>query len=101
VVPIAFTSDHIETLSELDREYGELAHRVGIAHYRRAPALNDRPSIIDAMADLVAEHLRSGVVCSTQYPFRCPGCVNPQCRKVLNPGGEVASPGVAGGEVRR
>ena len=27
VVPIAFTSDHIETLSELDREYGELAGR--------------------------------------------------------------------------
>src|SRR3954464_14005387 len=26
VVPIAFTSDHIETLSELDREYGEVAH---------------------------------------------------------------------------
>ena len=39
VVPIAFTSDHIETLSELDREYGEVAHQVGISEYRRAPAL--------------------------------------------------------------
>ncbi len=29
VVPIAFTSDHIETLSELDQEYGEVAHQVG------------------------------------------------------------------------
>jgi hypothetical protein len=43
VVPIAFTSDHIETLSELDREYGELAHQVGITHYKRSPALNERP----------------------------------------------------------
>ncbi len=99
VVPIAFTSDHIETLSELDREYGELAHRVGITQYRRAPALNDRPDFIDAIADLVNEHLRSGQACSTQYPLHCPGCVNPQCRNVLNPVGEVGSPRVAG-EVR-
>ena len=99
VVPIAFTSDHIETLSELDREYGELAHRVGITQYRRAPALNDRPAFIDAIADLVSDHLRSGEVCSTQYPLHCPGCVNPQCRNVLNPVGEVESPRVAG-EVR-
>jgi len=99
VVPIAFTSDHIETLSELDREYGELAHRVGITQYRRAPALNDRPAFIDAIADLVSDHLRSGEVCSTQYPFHCPGCVNPQCRNVLNPVGEVGSSRVAG-EVR-
>ena len=96
VVPIAFTSDHIETLSELDREYGELAHRVGITQYRRAPALNDRPDFIEAIADLVAEHLRSGQVCSTQYPLHCPGCVNPQCRNLLNPIGEVERPRVAG-----
>jgi ferrochelatase len=101
VVPIAFTSDHIETLSELDREYGELAHRVGITQYHRSPALNDRPSFIDAMAELVSDHLRSGEVCSTQYPFRCPGCVNPQCRKVLNPVGEVETPRAAAGGVRR
>ncbi|HKU62111.1 MAG TPA: ferrochelatase [Gemmatimonadales bacterium] len=96
VVPIAFTSDHIETLSELDREYGELAHRVGITQYRRAPALNDRPGFIEAMADLVSEHLRSGEACSTQYPLHCPGCVNPQCRNLLNPVGEVGKPRVAG-----
>ena len=99
VVPIAFTSDHIETLSELDREYGELAHRVGITQYRRTPALNDRPDFVEAIADLVGEHLRSGQVCSTQYPLHCPGCVNPQCRNVLNPVGEVESARVAG-EVR-
>lgn len=85
VVPIAFTSDHIETLSELDREYGELAHQVGITQYRRAPALNDRPRFLDALADIVREHLASGRPCSTQYPTRCVGCSNPQCRNILNP----------------
>jgi protoporphyrin/coproporphyrin ferrochelatase len=85
VVPIAFTSDHIETLSELDVEYGELAHHVGITHYVRAPALNDHPVFLDALADIVREHLESNVVCGVNYPVRCPGCVNPDCRRILNP----------------
>ena len=85
VVPIAFTSDHIETLSELDREYGEVAHQAGITHYRRAPALNDRPRFLDALAEIVRDHLESGAPHSTQYPMRCAGCSNPQCRNILNP----------------
>jgi ferrochelatase len=85
VVPIAFTSDHIETLSELDREYGEVAHEAGITHYRRAPALNDRPRFLDALAEMVRDHLRSGAIHSSQYQTRCAGCTNPQCRNILNP----------------
>jgi ferrochelatase len=85
VVPIAFTSDHIETLSELDREYGEVAHRAGITHYKRAPALNDRPLFLDGLAQIVKEHLASGLAHSSQYSTRCAGCTNPQCRNILNP----------------
>jgi protoporphyrin/coproporphyrin ferrochelatase len=82
VVPIAFTSDHIETLSELDREYGEVAHQVGITEYRRTPALNDRPDFIDALADIVREHLASGRPHGPLYRTRCPGCENPACRQL-------------------
>jgi protoporphyrin/coproporphyrin ferrochelatase len=85
VIPIAFTSDHIETLSELDREYGEVAHEVGITQYERAPALNERTRFLDALAEIVSEHLQSGTPHSTQYPVRCAGCTNPQCRNILNP----------------
>jgi protoporphyrin/coproporphyrin ferrochelatase len=85
VVPIAFTSDHIETLSELDREYGEVAHRAGITHYKRAPALNDRPLFLDGLAQIVKDHLASGLAHSNQYSTRCSGCTNPQCRNILNP----------------
>ncbi len=85
VVPIAFTSDHIETLSELDREYGEVAHHAGITHYKRAPALNDRPLFLDGLARIVKDHLSSGAPYSSQYPVRCAGCTNPQCRNILNP----------------
>lgn len=44
LVPIAFTSDHIETLYELDHEYaGELGKKVGMKNIRRAKSLNDNP----------------------------------------------------------
>jgi ferrochelatase len=90
VVPIAFTTDHIETLSELDREYGHVAKEAGITWYKRAPALNERPIFLDALADIVRAHLASGALHSSQYLLRCAGCVNPQCRKVLNPVGAAA-----------
>lgn len=82
VVPIAFTSDHIETLSELDIEYAELAHKLGMPGFKRAPALNARPEFLDALADIVYEHLQVGAPYSTQYRQRCPGCVNAACRDV-------------------
>jgi protoporphyrin/coproporphyrin ferrochelatase len=85
VVGIAFTSDHIETLHELDIEYGELAHERGITNYVRAPAFNDMPIFQDALAAIVQEHLASGEPCTRNYGLRCPGCVNPQCRAILNP----------------
>jgi protoporphyrin/coproporphyrin ferrochelatase len=95
VVPIAFTSDHIETLSELDREYGALAKRVGISNFQRVPALNDRPDFVDALADIVRDHLVSGRLYSTQYADRCPGCSNPACRKLPKAGSRTIAPAAA------
>ncbi len=85
VVGVAFTTDHIETLSEIDIEYGRLAAEVGIENFKRAPAFNGDPLFQDALAEVVAEHLRSGERCSRQYPLRCPGCENPECRAIENP----------------
>ncbi|WP_373065256.1 ferrochelatase [Gemmatimonas sp.] len=80
VVPIAFTSDHIETLSEIDIEYGELAHSLGMTGFRRAPSLNARAEFLDALADIVNRHLASGRPHSSQYKQNCPGCTNAACR---------------------
>lgn len=49
VYPIAFVSDHVETLYELGIVYAELARACGIAHYRVAPALNAHPGLIEAL----------------------------------------------------
>ena len=57
VYPIAFVSDHIETLYELGVEYAELAKRGGVAHYRVVPALNDNPGLIAALKTLVLARL--------------------------------------------
>ena len=53
VVPVAFVSEHSETLVELDIEYRELAHTLGIPHYVRVPALGVQPHFISALASLV------------------------------------------------
>lgn len=83
LVPIAFTSDHIETLYELDLEYVKEAKELGIEVYR-AESLNDSPVFIRALADIVAQHLRdyrTGNIGSTsiQMGLRCPGCANATC----------------------
>lgn len=55
VYPIAFVSDHIETLQELGMEYRQLAEASGITHYRVVPALNNHPMLIETLRDLVLE----------------------------------------------
>lgn len=80
VVPIAFTSDHIETLSELDIEYRHVAHTAGITHFVRAAALNAEPRFLAALGDLVAAHLAGERPTTSGYRQRCPGCTNAACR---------------------
>lgn len=82
VVPIAFTSDHIETLSEIDIEYAHLAQSLGMTGFTRSPSLNARPDFLDALATLVHDHLRSASPYSSQYRHRCAGCTNTACRRL-------------------
>jgi ferrochelatase len=52
VVPIAFVTDHVETLQEIDQLFAEAAREAGIEQFRRTPGLNDRPTFLKALADL-------------------------------------------------
>ncbi|XP_078811705.1 ferrochelatase, mitochondrial isoform X2 [Oryzias latipes] len=80
LVPIAFTSDHIETLHELDIEYAQvLGEECGVENIRRAESLNGNPLFMKALADLVQSHLKSNEPCSRQLTLRCPLCTNPTC----------------------
>eukprot|EP00743_Colponemidia_sp_Colp-15_P002486 GILK01002695.1.p1 GENE.GILK01002695.1~~GILK01002695.1.p1 ORF type:complete len:376 (+),score=50.86 GILK01002695.1:34-1128(+) len=82
LVPIAFTSDHIETLYELDHEYIAEAHRAGMTGLRRAESLNDSPLFIQAMTEIVSDHLRTNEQCSSNLYMKCPLCVNPRCDEI-------------------
>ena len=57
VAPIAFVSEHSETLVELDIEYRELAEASGVPAYDRAPAIGCHPAFISALADLTRQSL--------------------------------------------
>jgi protoporphyrin/coproporphyrin ferrochelatase len=53
VVPIAFVSEHSETLVELDIEYGKLAAESGVPDYLRVPTVGTHPEFINGLARLV------------------------------------------------
>jgi ferrochelatase len=53
LVPIAFASDHLETLFELGIEYRHLATGKGVAQYEVTEGLNYSEKFIDALAQLV------------------------------------------------
>ncbi len=55
VVPLAFVSEHSETLVELDIEYRKLAEEAGVPDYRRAATVAAHPDFIAAVAGLVRQ----------------------------------------------
>jgi ferrochelatase len=75
MVPIAFVSEHSETLVELDEEYRHLAIESGVPEYLRLPALGVNDAFIGALADLVRGALAGksleGKVC-TRLGRNCP-----------------------------
>jgi len=69
VAPIAFVSEHVETLVELDIEYAELAHTLGVAPYLRVPAVGVNAAFIDELAGATV-----GALARTGVAPQGPGC---------------------------
>ncbi len=57
VVPVAFASDHLETLFEVGIEFRHMAMTAGVRHFEVTTGLNDSPTFIDALAELVLDRL--------------------------------------------
>lgn len=53
IVPIAFVSEHSETLVEIDREYRYAAEGAGCPHFVRCQTVGVNPSFMDGLARLV------------------------------------------------
>lgn len=79
IAPIAFVSEHSETLVELDRDYRQLAKDSGVPQYIRVPTVGTAPLFIDGLAGLVRDILsrtRAGLGPEgTDFcPADCPQC---------------------------
>lgn len=86
VTPIAFVSEHIETLVELDRDYAKLAREAGCPIYLRTAAPGIEPAFMEALAALVAGALfkggcsPGGGACDRRFG-RCPYHANEGARR--------------------
>ena len=74
VVPIAFVSEHSETLVELDIEYRRLAEEKGVPCYTRVATVDTGAVFIAGLAELVRAALAGErALCSQDGARRCPG----------------------------
>jgi protoporphyrin/coproporphyrin ferrochelatase len=61
VVPVAFVSDHVETLGEIDHEARKQAAELGIRQFEMTGGLNNSPTFIAALADIVMNAVRENL----------------------------------------
>jgi ferrochelatase len=83
VCPIAFVSEHVETLVELDHEYAALAREAGCRPYLRAPVPGVRRPFIDELAAAVMDAMaRDDEGPAPHGPWLCPaGFAKCACRE--------------------
>ncbi len=63
ITPIAFVSEHVETLVELDHEYAALAREADVPFYLRAPAIGVDLAYIEGLAETAVAALSREGVC--------------------------------------
>ncbi len=59
IVPLAFVTEHVETLHEINIEAREVATHAGITQFRMMPAVGTHPKFIACLADLVRSAVSS------------------------------------------
>jgi protoporphyrin/coproporphyrin ferrochelatase len=80
VAPIAFVSEHLETLVELDETMKDLAASVGVPHYARVATTSVQPDFIHALFRMAESCIGGPHVCSSGAQRLCPStfgsCMN-------------------------
>jgi ferrochelatase len=74
VTPIAFVSEHVETLVELDHDYAARAEAAGCSPYIRVPALGVQSRFIAGLAKMVMGAIGGTEGLTAGSTFRCEGC---------------------------
>ncbi|MDC0189607.1 ferrochelatase [Rhodospirillales bacterium] len=71
VLPVAFVSEHSETLVELDIEYKDVAERLGITEYYRVPAVGTHPIFIQGLKEIAVSAFEQQEELSSFKELRC------------------------------
>ena len=73
VVPIAFVSEHSETLVEIEIEYRHMAQHEGVPHFARVPTVGTAPKFIGGLVRLVRQSMGCDrFMCSQTKGRLCP-----------------------------
>jgi len=72
IAPIAFVSEHSETLVELDLDYAALARGAGVSDYRRVPTVRTHPDFIAGLAGLIVRAAQGEAVVTCAGGRICP-----------------------------
>lgn len=82
VVPIAFTTDHIETLDEIDLEFKEdhADKNEHIEVFDRVDCFNDMPEFTDLTARILKNHIDDNF--TTKIRGQCQNCDGKDCRNM-------------------
>jgi ferrochelatase len=60
ILPHAFTQEHVETLVEIDIEYREVAHKLGVPGFYKVPTVGTHPAFINGLAEMVQSRIDGG-----------------------------------------
>ena len=90
IAPIAFVSEHVETLVELDHEYAVLAREVGCAPFLRAPTPGVQSRFIAELGRAVLEACDRPSGSAPHGPWRCPAGHAKCALRGLEAGGAAA-----------
>ncbi len=72
VIPVAFVTEHIETLHEINIETREEAEHLGVQQFEMMPALNSHRKFIECLVDLVMKRVTGKAIDL------------PSCRMIMN-----------------
>lgn len=73
IYPLAFVSEHVETLVEIEEEYREYAEDLGIEGFYRVPTVMTEPEFIEGLANIVGKRLsqQNFGICSDSCQKKC------------------------------
>lgn len=83
IYPHAFVSEHVETLVEIEIEYRELAHKIGVPGFARVPTVAVAEEFIAGLARVIVARADETGIVSAAGPRLCPAGFDRCCQEIL------------------